>query len=85
MVVTENICIALWDLDAAFESINEMDRFRLVNRFRDGEEYPTNAARVATDRAIDTLTQRVNERINRAPVDHDGPGSRKSGRIPAAA
>jgi hypothetical protein len=85
LVVHENICIALWDLDAAFESIDGVDRLRLIRRFRDEEEYPTQAARKACDRAVDTLTQRVNEHINRTPADHDGPGSRSVGRMPAAA
>ncbi|TQF03950.1 hypothetical protein E6W39_19050 [Kitasatospora acidiphila] len=84
LLVHEHVCIALWDLDAAIESLSGMDQMRLTRRFRDGEEYPTDAARKAVDRAIDTLTQRINERINRTPVDHDGPGSRKAGRMPAA-
>jgi hypothetical protein len=84
LVVWENVCIALWDIDAALESLNPMDRIRLTLRFRDGVGYPNDAARKAVDRAIDTLTQRVNERINRPPVDHEGPGSRKAGRTPAA-
>lgn len=85
LVVWENICIALWDLDAALEAINPIDRMRLIRRYRDDEEYPTDAARKATDRAIDTLTMYVNQRINRSEMEHDGPGSRKAGRMPAAA
>jgi hypothetical protein len=82
--VYEHVCTALWDLDAAFESLSGMDQMRLKRRFQHGEEYPTDAARKAVDRAVDTLTRRVNERINRTPVDHDGPGSRRAGRMPAA-
>jgi hypothetical protein len=84
LAVYEHICVALWDLDEAFASLSGMDQVRLTRRFRDEEEYPTDAARKAVDRAVDTLTQRVNERVHRATVDHDGPGSRKVGRMPAA-
>jgi hypothetical protein len=85
LLVFENVCIALWDIDAALESISAEDRFRLQRRFRDGEEFPTDAARKAVDRAIDSLTQRINEHINRLAVEHDGPGSRTAGKLPAAA
>lgn len=84
LVVWENICIALWDLDAAFGTLPAMDQARLITRFRDEAEYSSSAARVAVDRAIDKLTQRVNERINRSPEAHSGTGSRIIGRMPAA-
>lgn len=64
MLVWENVCIAVWDLDEAFKSLPATDVFRLQRRFRDGEEFPTDAARKACDRAIDSLTMRLNERIN---------------------
>ncbi|MEU7096035.1 hypothetical protein [Kitasatospora aureofaciens] len=85
LLTWQNVCIALWDIDSAFSTLSAVDRARLTLRFRDGQEYATDAARKAVDRAIDTLTQRVNERINRVPIDHDGPGSRLSRRTPAAA
>ncbi len=85
LVVWESVCVALWDLDAAIASLNPMDAARLTLRFRDEAEYANDAARKAVDRAIDTLTQRLNEHINRTPADHNGPGSRISGRMPAAA
>lgn len=66
LLVWENVCVALWDLDSAFERLTGTDQFRLKRRFKDGEEFPTDAARKACDRAIDTLTQRLNERVNRA-------------------
>lgn len=85
LLVWENVCIALWDLDAALETLPGMDQERLTRRFRDEMEYSSSAERVAVDRAIDKLTQRVNERINRSPQEHVGPGSRVAGRMPAAA
>jgi hypothetical protein len=65
MLVWESVCVALWDIDAAFASLSAVDRFRLEKRFKDGEEYPTDAAKKATNRAVDTLTMRLNERMNR--------------------
>jgi len=85
LVVWQNVCVALWDLDAAFTALNPADAFRLQSRYWMGNEFPTDAAKKACYRAVDTLTRYLNERVNRSTVDHDGPGSRKAGKLPAAA
>lgn len=85
LIVFENVCVALWDIDAAMERMEPADRLRIGMRFRDGQDYPTDAARKATDRAVDRLTQLLNEHINKPSEDHDGPGARRAGRIPVPA
>ena len=66
MLVWENVCLAVWDLDAAMERLSPDDYWRLERRFKQGEEFPTDAARKAVDRAVDKLTMHLNERVNRA-------------------
>jgi hypothetical protein len=85
LVIWENVCVALWDMDAAFDAINGLDKLRLVSRYKFGAEFSSDAEKKATYRAVDTLTRYLNERVNRSTVDHDGPGSRKAGKLPAAA
>lgn len=66
LLAFENVCVAVWDLDAAMERLSPDDYWRLERRFRQDQDYPTDAARKATDRAVDKLTMLLNERVNRA-------------------
>lgn len=69
MLVFENVCVAVWDLDDAMGRLGPDDYWRLERRFHQDQDYPTDAARKATDRAVDKLTMLLNERVNRAERD----------------
>jgi DNA-directed RNA polymerase specialized sigma24 family protein len=68
MLVWENVCVAVWDLDAAMKRLDAADYWRLERRFHQDQEPPTEAASKAIDRAVDKVTKILNERVNRAEM-----------------
>jgi myosin-crossreactive antigen len=68
MLVWENVCVAVWDLDSAIKGLSPDDYWRLERLFHQDQEPPTEAASKAIDRAVEKLTKLLNERVNRAEM-----------------
>jgi hypothetical protein len=72
------IVVALWDMDFAWQRINDDERNVLARRYRDDEEGLTPTERKQVSRATDALTRWLNIKVT-TPVDrltHSGPGAR---------
>jgi DNA-directed RNA polymerase specialized sigma24 family protein len=88
-----NVCVSLWDLAGALDAIPDAYRYVLLRR-AEGEAYKTPDQRAEAiqrgwkpvgrsehmtySRALERVTQVLNRIVNRAPGEHDGPGSRKA-------